>query len=397
RRGGAFDRDLLRAARQRRGRGRAAGGRHPLRRPGAALGRIARTPRPGPSAAHPAGRQTRRPQRGTARRDLRQPRCAAARQSQRLDRCRRVGRGGGEPRGLPFRPGIARAPAPARGGDATPARRRAREGRGRRGPARRPHCRAHRQPVLDDPRRGRREAPGAGCQGGRQRAEEDPPGRGRRGRRLQARQGPGARQRGLGRGRAAGVPRRARGGSVSRFRPGPGWRDDIGADAGWAPSATRDAVRLRAWVNRLVREFFFARDVLEVETPLMSRAGNTDPNIASFALEFSGRTDGAPRKRWLRTSAEYPMKRLLAAGAGDCFELGRVFRDGEAGGRHNPEFSMLEWYRVGWDHLRLADETVELVQAALSLVGREASVAQTTFRELYRDTLGVDPLTAGVE
>ncbi|WP_027071753.1 EF-P lysine aminoacylase EpmA [Luteimonas sp. J29] len=163
------------------------------------------------------------------------------------------------------------------------------------------------------------------------------------------------------------------------------------------PSGTRDALRLRAWVNRLVREFFFARDVLEVETPMMSRAGNTDPNIASFALEFSGRTDGAPRTRWLRTSAEFPMKRLLAAGIGDCFELGRVFRDGEAGGRHNPEFTMLEWYRVGWDHLRLADETVELVQAALSLVGREASVARTTFRELYRDMLGVDPMTAGID
>ncbi len=184
---------------------------------------------------------------------------------------------------------------------------------------------------------------------------------------------------------------------MSRFAPGPGWREDIDPDVPWTPSGRRDALRLRAWVNRLVREFFFARDVLEVETPLMSRAGNTDPNIASFALEFSGRTDGAPRKRWLRTSAEYPMKRLLAAGVGDCFELGRVFRDGEAGGRHNPEFSMLEWYRVGWDHLRLAGETVELVQAALSLVGREASVAQVTFRELYRDTLGVDPLAAGID
>jgi lysyl-tRNA synthetase class 2 len=73
-----------------------------------------------------------------------------------------------------------------------------------------------------------------------------------------------------------------------------------------------------------------------VETPVMSVAGNTDPNIASFSLQFSGRTDGAPRTRWLRTSPEYPLKRLLAAGFGDCYELGRVFRDGEAGGRHNP-------------------------------------------------------------
>ena len=184
---------------------------------------------------------------------------------------------------------------------------------------------------------------------------------------------------------------------MSRFAPGPGWREGIDADVPWTPSGSRDALRLRAWVNRLVREFFFARDVLEVETPLMSRAGNTDPNIASFALEFSGRTDGAPRTRWLRTSAEYPMKRLLAAGVGDCFELGRVFRDGETGGRHNPEFTMLEWYRVGWTHLQVADETIELVQAALSLVEREASVARISFRDLYRDTLGVDPMTAGID
>lgn len=165
----------------------------------------------------------------------------------------------------------------------------------------------------------------------------------------------------------------------------------------WQPTASVDALRLRARLNAVVRAFFAERGVLEVETPLMSRAGNTDPNIASFALEFSGRVEGGSRTRWLRTSAEFPMKRLLAAGIGDCYELGRVFRDGEAGGRHNPEFTMLEWYRVGWDHLQLVDETVALVQAALALVQREVSVARITFRDLYRDTLGLDPMTAGID
>ncbi len=158
-----------------------------------------------------------------------------------------------------------------------------------------------------------------------------------------------------------------------------------------------DALRLRAWLNRLIREFFHQRDVLEVETPVLSVAGNTDPNIASFSLEFGGRTDGAPRTRWLRTSPEFPLKRLLAAGVGDCYELGRVFRDGEAGGRHNPEFTMLEWYRVGWDHQRLIDETVELVRAALALVGRDADVSKTRLRDLYRDRLGIDPLLATLD
>ena len=179
-----------------------------------------------------------------------------------------------------------------------------------------------------------------------------------------------------------------------RFQPGPGWREDIG-DAAWTPSASRDALRLRAWVNRLIREFFHARGVLEVETPAMSMAGNTDPNIASFHLEFSGRTDGAPRTRWLRTSPEFALKRLLAAGVGDCYELGRVFRDGEAGGRHNPEFTMLEWYRVGWDHLRLIGETAELVRAALAMVGRDATLRVLRYRDLYRDALGLDPFEAG--
>jgi lysyl-tRNA synthetase class 2 len=87
-----------------------------------------------------------------------------------------------------------------------------------------------------------------------------------------------------------------------KFQPGPGWRDGLEHDAAWTPSATRDAIRLRAWLNRLVREFLHARNVLEVETPVMSLAGNTDPNIASIQLQFSGRTVGAPRTRWLRTS-----------------------------------------------------------------------------------------------
>lgn len=162
----------------------------------------------------------------------------------------------------------------------------------------------------------------------------------------------------------------------------------------WQPSASFDALRLRARLNALFREFFARRDVLEVETPVLSRAGNTEPNIASFSLEFSGRTDGAPRTRWLRTSPEFALKRLLVAGIGDCYELGRVFRDGEAGGRHNPEFTMLEWYRLGWDHQRLLAETAELIRAALALVGRDAALRVVSFGELYRQRLQLDPFTA---
>ena len=139
-------------------------------------------------------------------------------------------------------------------------------------------------------------------------------------------------------------------------------------------SAAHEALRLRARLYALVRAFFAERQVLEVETPILSAAGNTEPNIEGFSTRFSGHVDAGARERWLRTSPEYPLKRLLAAGVGDCYELGRVFRNGEAGGRHNPEFSMLEWYRTGWDHRRLMHEVIELVEAALALQGRRAEV-----------------------
>jgi len=162
----------------------------------------------------------------------------------------------------------------------------------------------------------------------------------------------------------------------------------------WAPTADTQAIRLRAHLNAAIRGFFARREVLEVETPVLSLAGNTEPNIASFSLEFSGRTNGAPRTRWLRTSPEHALKRLLAGGIGDCYELGRVFRDGEAGGRHNPEFTMLEWYRVGWDHQRLIEEVAELINAALALVERHARLERIAWRDLYRERLAIDPITA---
>ena len=134
-----------------------------------------------------------------------------------------------------------------------------------------------------------------------------------------------------------------------------------------ALDSPRAALELRARLYALIRDYFAERNVLEVETPILSAGANTDPNIESFGTRFSGHVDAGSRERWLRTSSEYPQKRLLAAGIGDCYELGRVFRNGEAGRRHNPEFTMLEWYRVGWDHLRLIDEAVDLVRSALAL------------------------------
>lgn len=163
------------------------------------------------------------------------------------------------------------------------------------------------------------------------------------------------------------------------------------------PATQAQALHLRASLYTLIRKFFADRDVLEVETPILSAAGNTDPNIESFNTVFSGHVDAGARERWLRTSPEFPLKRLLAAGIGDCYELGRVFRNAEAGGRHNPEFSMLEWYRIGWDHRRLMQETVTLVEGALALVGRRAEVVVENYRQLFLDELLLDPLHAPID
>ncbi len=156
-------------------------------------------------------------------------------------------------------------------------------------------------------------------------------------------------------------------------------------------------LRLRAQTYATIRSFFSEHGVLEVETPMLSAAGNTDPNIQSFHTNFSGHVDAGARERWLRTSPEFPLKRLLAAGVGDCYELGRVFRNGEAGGRHNPEFTMLEWYRVGWDHNRLAREVIDLLERLLLGAGRTFEIVETTYRGLFHDALGVDALLDPIE
>jgi lysyl-tRNA synthetase class 2 len=154
------------------------------------------------------------------------------------------------------------------------------------------------------------------------------------------------------------------------------------------------AIELRARLNALIRDFFARRSVLEVETPILSAAGNTDLHIDGFATRFSGNVQAGARERFLRTSPEYPLKRLLASGVGDCYELGRVFRNGEAGRSHNPEFTLLEWYRIGWDHQRLMDECAGLVREALALVGRSVEVRKTCYINLFNEQLDLDPSSA---
>jgi len=168
----------------------------------------------------------------------------------------------------------------------------------------------------------------------------------------------------------------------------------------WRPTASREVLRLRARLLERVRSFFAERSVLEVETPLLSAATATDPNLhslsASAPLLSAERGAALPRTAplFLQTSPEHAMKRLLAAGLGPIYQLGRAFRDGEAGRLHNPEFTMLEWYRPGFDHHHLMDEVEELVRGVL---GAEraggAAFERRTYRDAFQRFAGVDPLT----
>jgi len=152
----------------------------------------------------------------------------------------------------------------------------------------------------------------------------------------------------------------------------------------WRPGASRLAVEARAVLLRDIRLFFADRNVMEVETPILSQAGNSDPNIHNI-------TTGSRVKKYLRTSPEYSMKRLLSSGHRDVYEMGRVFRAGEAGRYHNPEFTLLEWYRLGWNYLNLADETIELIRLCGHGQFDSWPVRRVTYRELFRLETGLDP------
>jgi len=130
----------------------------------------------------------------------------------------------------------------------------------------------------------------------------------------------------------------------------------------WQPSAGLDALKSRAAMLAAARRFFAVRGVLEVDTPTLSAAAPSDPQIESLATRVAGFS--APL--YLSTSPEYPMKRLLAAGSGDIYQICKVFRDEERGRWHNPEFTLLEWYRLGFDDARLMSEVEALVAELLA-------------------------------
>ncbi len=155
----------------------------------------------------------------------------------------------------------------------------------------------------------------------------------------------------------------------------------------WRPGARLETLRARDALLKQVRQFFSERGLMEVETPILSRYGNCDPGLLQWETEG--------QRTFLRTSPEYAMKRILAAGCGDIYELGRVFRGDESGRIHNREFTLLEWYRQDWTYHELMEEVSQLVH--LCLDRGPLTVQHLTYREIFERYVDLDPFKVSQE
>ncbi len=152
------------------------------------------------------------------------------------------------------------------------------------------------------------------------------------------------------------------------------------------PALPIATLRKRAQLLRQLREFFSARGVLEIETPILSPYGNPDPHIDSIACALG------TQRAYLQTSPEFAMKRLLVQGSGDIFQLCHAFRDGEAGRFHRPEFTLLEWYRLDFDHLQLNAEVIALIEQMREADAAPLQQVVQSYQALFIQYLCVDPL-----
>jgi len=152
----------------------------------------------------------------------------------------------------------------------------------------------------------------------------------------------------------------------------------------WQPDAELHTLRARAKLLTEIRRWCATQSIIEIDAPLLSASATTDPQIESYAVAH------AAGVRYLRTSAEFHLKRLLAAGIGDCYDLGRVFRYAEYGRYHNPEFTMLEWYRLGMDQHQMIADVAQLLEC---LHGEHyPGLQKRSYRSVVQDTLGIDLL-----
>ncbi len=161
----------------------------------------------------------------------------------------------------------------------------------------------------------------------------------------------------------------------------------------WQPTLSVEIARKRAQIIAQIRAFFHDKKVLEVETPALSQGTITDVHIEALDCHYNYLQESAVNKAnqlYLQTSPEFAMKRLLASGYGDIFQICKAYRHEPFGRYHNPEFTLLEWYRLGFDHFQLMDEVAEL----LSLVLKCEEPEKLSYQQVFLHYVNIDPLTA---
>ncbi len=161
----------------------------------------------------------------------------------------------------------------------------------------------------------------------------------------------------------------------------------------WQSTLSWQNAQQRAKILQQIRQFFSDRDVIEVETPALSQGTVTDVHLDALSCRYNFLADSSDKVSvdlYLQTSPEFHMKRLLASGYGCIFQIAKAFRHEEAGRYHNPEFTLLEWYRLGFDHFQLMDEVAELLKTILGCV----EPSQVTYQQLFIKHVGVDPFVA---
>ena len=155
----------------------------------------------------------------------------------------------------------------------------------------------------------------------------------------------------------------------------------------WQPRASLAVLQARAQLYRLIRGFFADRNVMEVDVPVLGAGTCVEPYIDSLQTIVNG------ENRFLQTSPEFYLKRLLATDIGPIYSLSKAFRDGEKGRLHNPEFTLLEWYRPGWNEKQLMEEVAELLKRVFPSISR----TDYSYRDIFLTITGVDPHRASLD
>ncbi len=168
---------------------------------------------------------------------------------------------------------------------------------------------------------------------------------------------------------------------------------DENSETHWHPTANLSALQARAQLLSNIRSFFSQRNVMEVETPLISAAASTDPHLSIFETNYLGPGSPQGRNHYLTTSPEFAMKRLLSSGSGAIYQICKAFRNEESGQYHNPEFTLLEWYRPGFDHQCLMDEVEALVESVLDIKHFD----RLSYQALFKHHLDINPFSNSID